>query len=255
MRDLDRRGDTPTFDPDDSVEIHVVEHPFAFRKFPNEPLTAAIVDTISAMGGAGEAAEKAYQACLGRVAREARRVAEIVTAEYADLAEDAYLDRWSLVMLAAELKHESTLPLFDEILSSAIPPERSADPHSASTAGEEVMIRTTAVEGLERLAADGSERARELLWKHLRHDNFSVKRACAQALLAQGGEGVEQRLREALPKRDHDILAIRRTDVRKVEQAEGGLFVKARDDAGVPPPEGATAGGAAGPDKDACGCG
>jgi hypothetical protein len=58
-----------------------------------------------------------------------------------------------------------------------------------------------------------------------------------------------------LPKRDHDILAIRRTDVRKVEQAEGGLFLKARDDAGVPPPEGATAGGAAGPDKDACGCG
>jgi len=235
---IGRGGDTPRLrGSDDALDVKAVAHPFNFRKYQGEAeLTERIVEAINRMGGAGSEAEDAYRSCVDRLRRKQKAAINVIEAEYRDMADDAYLDRWSLVMLLVELQDERSLQFFDELLGSPIPEEKSADPHGFSTVGEEVMLRTTAVEGLERMAADGSERAIEVLLKHAGHEVFSIRRAIAQALVEVGGEDMRKTLEEKLSPRHRDVLNIRRTDVRKVEQAEGGLFVKTRDDAATPPP-------------------
>jgi hypothetical protein len=134
----------------------------------------------------------------------------------------------------AELKDESALGFVDRVLSSRFPDEQSRDPHSFTTVGEEVMIRTTAVEVAARIAAEGSTRALEILLRHAGHENFSVKRAAVQGYLAHGGAGARDALVKALPERDHFILDIRRVDVRTVPQAEGGRHLVCRDQRDLP---------------------
>ena len=237
MRKFDTRGDTPTMDTDDDLKVETVAHPFRFREFANESeVTALIVEAVNRISGAGESAEEDYRGCIDKLSRKTKLVSSIIQAEYFDLPDDAYLDRWALIMLAVELQNGRILNFFKKVLSSEIPGERSKDPHSFTTVGEEVMIRTTVIEGLERLAADGNEGAVELLFRNIGHESFSIRRAATQALLAVGGDEMRRKLEDELPKRHHDLLKIRRTAVQEAEQAEGGLFVKNRDDADTPAP-------------------
>lgn len=211
--------------PDNSVAIQVIPHPFRFRGSPNNPLNEQIVEAVNRMGGAGDDAEANYQAVLDALRQNAAEVVSIVTSEYRDLLENQYLDRWSLIQLLTELRHPASLAVLDEILSSRIPPERSNDPHSFTTFGEEVIIRTTAVEALTQISADENREALELLLRHTRHENFSVKRACIQGYLAHGGENARETLLEVLPESDHFILNIRREDVRNVPQPRGENYL------------------------------
>ncbi len=237
MRKFDKRGDTPTTDTNDELKVEIVAHPYRFREHSNQPeVIELIVEAINRMGGAGETAEEDYRTCIDRLYRKGKLVSSMIKAEYFDMPEDAYLDRWALVMLAVELHNDRSLGFFEKILSSAISEEQSKHPHSFSTVGEEVMIHTTAIEGVERMAADGNEDAVKLLFRNIGHESFSIRRAATQALLAIGGEEMRKKLEGELPKRHHDLLKIRRTDVREAEQAEGGLFVKNRDDADTPAP-------------------
>ncbi len=237
MRDRKQRGDTPKLDRDDSLKVQVKSHPFTFKESPNNPLNERIVEAINRMGGVGEDAEANYQSALDALCRKSKEVVSIAAGEYRSLPKEQYLDRWSLVQLLAELKDPSSLPYLDEILSSQIPSEESTDPHGFTTVGEEVMIRTTVVEAVTRIAADGNSRALELLLKHARHENFSVKRASIQGYLVHGGANAREALLKALPERDHHILHIRSRDVREVPQAQGGLFLVSRDKDSLPPPQ------------------
>ena len=115
------------------------------------------------MGSIGESGEKCYQSALDGLARHAKEVIKIAATEYARLPKNQYLDRWALVQLIAEMKNEVSLEFLDRILSSEIPLEESNDPHNFTTVGEEVMIRTTGIEAVTRLAADGSAKALEML--------------------------------------------------------------------------------------------
>lgn len=237
MRSLDVRGDTPSLEPGDALEVEVIPHSFQFRHIADDPeLVGALVDAVNAMGGAGECAEDDYQEALSALRRRTKKASAAIVGEYQAMAEDDYLGRWSLVMLLAELGHRDSVKLYAEILESGIPEERSPDPHSFTTAGEEVMIRTTVVEGLERLVAEGHDEAVEVLLSAVNHDNFSIRRASVQALIATGGDDMRERLVEVLPKRHHDLLTIERRDVRTVEQAQGGMFLKATEQDPTPRP-------------------
>jgi hypothetical protein len=236
MRRQDVGSDTPRSQSsgDDGLEIKVKPHPFIFSRDPKNPLNEHIVETINRMGGVGEDAEKRYQSCLNVLFRNAREVVAIVEQELKDQPVDSYLDRWSLVHLLAELKQPSSLGALDSILSSQIPAERSKDPHSFTSVGEEVVIRTTAVDAITRIAADGAKEAQELLLKHVRHENFSIKRAAVQGYLQVAGEGGRETLQKALPERDHHILDIKVIDVRQAPQAEGGLHLRPCDKERLP---------------------
>jgi hypothetical protein len=220
--------------PDSSLAIQVIPHPFGFRRSPDNRLNEQIVEAVNRMGGVGDDAEANYQAALNTLRQNAAEVVSIITSEYRDLPENQHLDRWSLIQLLTELRHPASLPVLNEILSSRIPPERSNDPHSFTTVGEEVMIRTTAVEALTQISADENREALELLLRHTRHENFSVKRACIQGYLASGGENALQTLLEVLPESDRFILNIRRADVRDVPQPRGENYL-IRPEADRPP--------------------
>ena len=210
---------------DNSVVIQVIPHPFGFRESPNNLLNEQIVEAINRMGGAGDDAEANYQIALDAMRQNAAEVVSIVAQEYKDLPENKYLDRWSLIQLLTELRHSASLPILDEILSSSIPSEQSNDPHSFTTVGEEVMIRTSAVEALTQISANGNREALELLMRHIQHENFSVKRACIQGYLACGGVNARKTLLEVLPENDRWILNIRREDVRNVPQLRGENYL------------------------------
>jgi len=229
-----RAGDTPRLAGDDVLKVQTVAHVFNFERSVEPELAQRIVDAINLMGGVGERAEACYQRALDGLARRSREVVKALAEEYERLDTRHYLDRWALLQLMAELKDEGALDAIDRLLSSRIPGEQSTDPHSFTTVGEEVMIRTTAVEAATRMAADGSGRALEVLLRHVGHENFSVKRAAIQGYLQHGGEQARDTLLKALPERDHRILDIQRVDVRKVPQAQGGLHLRCRDQTDMP---------------------
>ena len=209
-------------------------HLFNFERSADAELARRLVDAINLMGGVGEKAEACYQQALDGLARRSKEAIQALAEEYERLEARQYLDRWAIVHLMAELRHEASLDHADRLLSSRIPEEQSADPHSFTSMGEEVMIRTTAVEVVTRVAADGNPRALEILLRHAGHENFSVRRAAVQGYLAHGGEQARDGLLKALPERDHHILNIRRVDVRQVPQAQGGLHLVCHDKADLP---------------------
>jgi hypothetical protein len=236
MRIRKGTNDTPRMDRDDSIKVEAKGHPFSFKSSPDSRLNEQIVEAINRMGGVGGDAETHYQAALESLRGNSKKVVRIVAREYNHLPIHQYLDRWSLVHLLAELKDPSSLPILDEILSSKVPPEQSRDPHSFSTSGEEVMIRTSAVEAVTRMASKNKQ-ALQILLKHVQHKNLSVKRASIQGYLEHGGKNARTQLAKVLPKKERYILDIRRMDVREAEQAQGGLFLTTRDTDELPPPE------------------
>lgn len=229
-----RAADTPSLVGDDHLKVETLAHPFNFERSVDAELAHRIVDAINLMGGVGEQAETCYQKALDGLARRSKEVVNALAEEYERLETRQYLDRWALIHLMAELKHEAALEPTERLLSSRMPDELSADPHGFTTAGEEVMIRTTAVEAITRIAGEGSARALELLLRHAGHENFSVRRAAIQGYLVHGGEQARANLLKVLPERDHHILEIRRVDVRQVPQAEGGLHLVCRDRSELP---------------------
>lgn len=196
--------------------------------------------TVAAMmNSSGDDAEQAYQRSLELLRERADEVVDVVGAQYDALDEDQYLERWSMIQLLTDLRHPASLRVLEEALRRPIPPERSSEPaHGLSTVGEEIMIRTTAVEALGRLSSDGDLAAKELLLRQVRNEAFSVRRAAVQAVADSGDSQLLESVRKELADGDdQQLLAYRRLDVTSVPQAEGGRFLKMDY---APPPESPT---------------
>jgi hypothetical protein len=231
--------DTPFLATPDTLEIRQAEHPFSFRNSKDEKLNAGIVDAINRMGGVGDDAEENYRRALRSLMKWGPGVLDVIVGEYDDLPEDSYLDRWSLVQLLVELRYPEGVKALNRIIAARIPAEKFRKSHDMSTVAEEVMIRTTAVEGLVHLSADGVEEARDMLLKHAAHRTFSIRRACVQGLMETGTDDDKRKLRRLLKERKEEgLLKIRRVDVRSVPQPIGGRFVvPAQVKSEAPPPD------------------
>jgi hypothetical protein len=229
--------DTPFLEGPDTVETRAVEHPFSFRGSGDEALNALIVEAVNRMGSVGKDAEADYRRALEELGKRADEALEVIVAEYEALPEESYLDRWSLVQLLSELRLPAAAQPLNRIITSRIPAEKARGSHDASTVAEEVMIRTTAVEGVVRLSADGVEEARKILLRHARNRTFSIRRASVQGLLETGEDADKRELRALLKERgDEGLLRIKRMDVREVPQPAGGRFVVHPDVKREPPP-------------------
>jgi hypothetical protein len=221
-----KSSDTPFLGSPDTLEIKVVEHPFSFRDSRDKELNALIVEAVNRMGGAGDRAEDDYQAALQALKERGEEAVDVLFAEYEALPEDAYLDRWSLVHLLSELRSPRATKTLNRIITSRIPAEKAKASHDISTVTEEVMIRTTAVEGVVRLSADGVEEARKVLLRHAGHRIISIRRACVQGVMETGTDADRKDLRKLLEHRGEAwLLEIKRIDVRDAPQATGGRFV------------------------------
>lgn len=198
------------------------------------------------MNGLGDDAEQRYQQALAALGETGGEAVDALSQEFAALDEDQHVNRWATVQLLHDLRDPRSLDLLGRIIASPLPKERSPDPHGSTTA-RELVVRTTAVEAIARLAAGGSADARKLLVKHLRHPVRSVKIAAALALVEQEGARVRKELRGRMAKSDHWILDIRRMHPRDLTPLEGHRFLppKASPEASLvpgPAPGGRTAG-------------
>src|SRR5215212_4366256 len=68
---------------------------------------------------------------------------------------DDYQTRWALVYTATKLEHPAVLPMLKDLVLTPIPPERSPILLAFSTVAQETILRTTAVDGVGRLAHAG----------------------------------------------------------------------------------------------------
>ena len=231
--------DTPFLATPDTLEIRQTEHPFSFRGSKDEKLNALVVEAVNRMGDVGDDAEENYRRALNSLTKRGPGVLDVIVAEYENLPEDSYLDRWSLVQLLIELRYPEAVKPLNRIISAKIPAEKVRRSHDMSTVAEEVMIRTTAVEGLVRLSADGVAEAREMLRQYAGHRTYSIRRACVQGLMQTGTDDDKRKLRRLLKERKEEgLLKIRRVDVRSVPQPIGGRFVvPAQVKSEAPPPD------------------
>lgn len=210
-------SDAPRIDTDDELTVREDSN-LSEQQRQTEGVGSRIRAAISQMSVSEPDAERDYQETLRELAEEAPAAAQAVADIYEATPEDQYMYRWTQIQLLADLRNDAVLSVLDDVLSTPIPPEKAPDMVTYSTVGEEAMIRTTAIEGVTRIASEGSRQALELLRKHSGHENFSVRRAAIQGYLEAGGEEARDALRSELPERDQFILDIRRVGVQEVPQ-------------------------------------
>jgi hypothetical protein len=186
---------------------------------------------LQAAYSAGEHAKAEYDMAL-RAAREraAEVVLEIARWEHCCREED-YSTRWGLIFIATELRHTTALPLLRTIVLTPIPAEKAKDPH-ASTVARETILRTTAAEGVGKLAASGNAEALETLFEFLLIPSLSVRRATVQSILTlPNGSRLRARVAKYLPPEQQFLMDLKRLEVDKAPQIpDPRKFVRKRED-------------------------
>lgn len=226
--------DAPRLSSVDALNKRVT-HAALFNRVRSRSLKALLEEAVRRMNGLGEDAESEYQHALAELRRAGGEVIDVLGQEFEELAADQYVNRWAVVQLLTDLADPYALGVLDRIIMSPLPEERSSDPH-ASTAGRELVVRTTAVEAVTRLAAGGSAEARAALLRYVRHPVRSVKIAAVLAYVEQGGRRARKELQGRMAKSDRWILDIRRMHPRQIPPLEGHRFLPPKS-----PPEAVTA--------------
>ena len=176
------------------------------------------------MSGIGENAESEYQRALAALRDVADEAIDALGQEFEALGTEEHVNRWAVVQLLSDLENPRALATLDKIIASPLPEEGSTDPHG-SAAARELVVRTTAVEAVSRLAVAGSVEARAALLRFVRHSVRSVKIAAALALVEQGGSKARKELQGRLAKSDHWMLELRRVHPRDMPPLEGHRFL------------------------------
>lgn len=183
------------------------------------PAGQLLMNYLAAINGAGDDAEERYKIALSAIREKANDVIIEIARQENQCRAREYATRWGLIYAAAELGHPASLPFFRSVVLTPIPPEEGADPHSFSTVAEETILRTTAVDGVARLAAEGSKEAIETLFDFLHVPSLSIKRSAVQGLMnVKQGESLRGRIEERLCPEDRFLLDVRPLDVRKATQ-------------------------------------
>lgn len=187
----------------------------------SSPAAVLLRNFLRAAGTGGAGAQQSYHTALADLRKHAPDVVvEIARAERACASQD-YPTRWMLIYAASQLDNGAALSFLCTVAASPIPPERSKDPHSWSTVAEETILRTTAIDGVARLARRKNPKALASLFEFLTQPSFSVKRAAAQGILAApNGRKLSSRIANLLPSDQRFILDMKHVDVREVPQVK-----------------------------------
>lgn len=170
----------------------------------HKPIAARINNFLAAMNAGGDDAQVRYAAALDAMRAEPEQSVLALAQAEAVCNRTDYPLRWALVYAAAQMNHDAALPYLRNLILTPIPPEQSSAPHSFSTVGKETVLRTTAIEGVGRLAVQGNEAALPALFEFLSIASISVRRASVQAILAVNPK-LRKKAAEALPA-DHRFL-------------------------------------------------
>jgi hypothetical protein len=211
------------------------------RTFPDvsgdDRLYRRLTDTLAVMTASGPNADEIYQEAL----RAQQDDPELVTLAFKTLDaldEAAYVERWALLQLLIDLQNPVAAEYLAEFVRRPIPAEQSEDPgHGLSTVTEEVILRTTAIEGLARLLRHEVDTTETLLETIAASDYVAMRRAAWFALAESGREDAIHKARSILDERgDGWIAELRRIPVEEAEQHDPQLIDPPRG--GIPTPFG-----------------
>jgi hypothetical protein len=212
------------------------------RSYPDvskdQRLYRALNDVLGAMTAAGPDADEAYSHALHHANHDEKFV-HLVLKTLDAVEESAYPERWALLQLTIDLRHPATGDYLSKFVRLPIPKERSKDPvHGVSTVTEEVILRTTAIEGLSRLFSQGYDSADVLLDVAGSSDYVAMRRAAWFALVDRGREDDLRRARELLEKSNFGWIAdLKRVPVQEAEQHDPKRVYPPRTQRGeIPPP-------------------
>ena len=193
------------------------------RRAPSAPLrgrfAAPIERYLATLYASGDDADERQTKALEELRSEAAEAVIALAKAEAACARHDYPRRWALVYAATRMEHDAALPYLRELILTPLPPREAKDPHAFSAAREETILRTTAVDGVERLARRGNERALDALLEFLDVPSVSVRRASVQAILAVAPDDRE-RVLERLPRDFHYLLDVRQAQVTEVPQVK-----------------------------------
>lgn len=183
------------------------------------PFANRIHRYLAALYLTGDDAEERHAQALAELGRQpGEAVIALARAEGACKRRD-YPKRWALVYATTRLDHEAALPYLRELVLRPIPPTEAHDPHGPSASREETILRTTAIDGLGRLAGRGSKQALDTLLECLDIASISIRRASVQAILATR-PAYRKRIAERLPSNFRYLLDVKRADVTKIPQVK-----------------------------------
>lgn len=186
--------------------------------FPATPAGQTAKAHVLASMAHGKDAEAKYQTSLTALRAEPG-AAEALNAAYRGVPENQYLLRTMLVQGLKELQSPAALPFLSAIALDKIPPDRQKSAE-INTRTDEVVIRVTAVEGISRLAAAGSQEANEVLLRLISsHEDLTVRQMAARGYLTSPSGNVEekqQQLRRMLPQNEHWYLTTALTEIKRV---------------------------------------
>jgi hypothetical protein len=117
--------------------------------------------------------------------------------------------------ISAKIKEPETIQELDETLSSSLPEASSGQPETLRAKNVKQKEKLAAIETVGSMAADGNQEALDLLYKHAKNDDFSVRQSAIRELLMYGGRDAREYLQETLPAGDWYIMDIRLEDMRR----------------------------------------
>lgn len=188
-------------------------------EFDNSPASISLRRFLKTINSIGDDAQESYNDALKDIRRDSESIIfEIAREEKACNPMD-YVTRWGLIHAATELRHPLSIPFLKNVILTPIPPELSKDPHSFSTAANETIIRTTAIEGIKYLAQEGNEDALNVLFECLNQPSISIRRASIQAILSvRKDESALQKIKDVLPESQQFLLNLRQASLNDVPQ-------------------------------------
>jgi len=195
----------------------------------DERLYRTLIDVLGAMTAGGSDADEVYNGLVRRLGEDEEFVV-VVLKTLESLEESEYQERWALLQLAIDLGHPAAGEYLAEFVRRPIPEERSEDPvHGVSTVTEEVILRTTAIEGLARLFRRDVDSTDVLLETVATSNYAAMRRASWFALIDGGRDDAVERARGLLQESEYGwIIDVRRIPVQEAEQHDPELIVPGR---------------------------
>jgi hypothetical protein len=183
------------------------------------PFSQRLERYLSTLYATGEDVEKQHERALEYLRRDAAEVVIAIVKASSSCESADYPRRWALVYAAARLEDEAALPYFRELVLTPIPESGHPVGHRNTATREETILRTTAVDGVARLATRGDRRAFDMLHEFLQVPSISIRRASVQAILAVDPEA-RDRLAELLPPEQRFLLDVKQISVSETPQVK-----------------------------------
>ena len=123
------------------------------------PFAERINHYLTTLYASGDDAEQRHADALKDLRRDVGEAVIALARAGACCHQHDYPRRWALVYAAVKMEHDAALPYFRELVLAPIPSPDPRGGHGFSAAREETILRTTAIEGVGRLAERGNRDA------------------------------------------------------------------------------------------------